>query len=167
MNQPEIEFLRLIDENKGIIVKVTRMYMDDHEGRQDLYQEIVYQLWKSFGTFRQQSKFSTWMYRVALNTAMVFLKKEKKHQQHDPLEERHDYAEEVYNTDKDEQLRLFYQAVHELNAVEKALIFLFLEGQSHREIAAHLGISEVNARVKLNRTKERIQQIIKKYSYEF
>ena len=166
MNPSEIEFLRLIDENKGILVKVSRMYMDDHEGRQDLYQEIVYQLWKSYATFKQQSKFSTWMYRVALNTAMVFLKKEKKHQIYDTLEERHDFAEEAYDTDKDEQLNVFYQAVQELNAIEKALIFLFLEGQSYREIAENLGISEVNARVKLNRTKERIQQIIKKYKYK-
>jgi len=167
VNPSEIEFLRLIDENKGILVKVSRMYMDDHEGRQDLYQEIVYQLWKSYATFKQQSKFSTWMYRVALNTAMVFLKKEKKHQIYHTLEERHDFAEEAYDTDKDEQLNVFYQAVQELNAIEKALIFLFLEGQSYREIAENLGISEVNARVKLNRTKERIQQIIKKYKYEF
>ncbi len=107
------------------------------------------------------------MYRVALNTAMVFLKKEKKHQIYHTLEERHDFAEEAYDTDKDEQLNVFYQAVQELNAIEKALIFLFLEGQSYREIAENLGISEVNARVKLNRTKERIQQIIKKYKYEF
>ncbi|HAE66883.1 MAG TPA: RNA polymerase subunit sigma-70, partial [Sphingobacterium sp.] len=113
MNPSEIEFLRLIDENKGILVKVSRMYMDDHEGRQDLYQEIVYQLWKSYATFKQQSKFSTWMYRVALNTAMVFLKKEKKHQIYDTLEERHDFAEEAYDTDKDEQLNVFYQAVQE------------------------------------------------------
>lgn len=167
MGHSETEFLRLIDENKGIIVKVSRMYMDDHDGRQDLYQEIVYQLWKSFPTFQQQSKFSTWMYRVALNTAMVFLKKEKKYRVFDSLHDKHDFADETYNPEKDEQLKIFYQAVHKLNAVEKALIFLFLEGQSHREIAAHLGISEVNARVKLNRTKERIQQIIKKYHYEF
>ncbi|WP_209578950.1 sigma-70 family RNA polymerase sigma factor [uncultured Sphingobacterium sp.] len=167
MNPSEIEFLRLIDENKGILVKVSRLYMDDHDGRQDLYQEIVYQLWKSYGTFKRQSKFSTWMYRVALNTAMVFLKKEKKHQIYDALDERHDAADEGYDADKDEQLKVFYQAVQELNAIEKALIFLFLEGQSHREIAENLGISEVNARVKLNRTKERIQQIIKKYNYEF
>ena len=78
-----------------------------------------------------------------------------------------DKAEEVSLKNKEEQLDYFYQAVHQLNKVEKALVFLFLEGQSHREIASNLGISEVNARVKLNRTKEKLQQIIKENGYEF
>ncbi len=75
--------------------------------------------------------------------------------------------QEDYNPTKDRQLEIFYNAVQELNALEKAVIFYFMEGMSHKEIGSNLGLSEGNARVKLNRTKEKIQQIIKKSGYEF
>lgn len=167
MEELETKFLEHIDQNKGILVKLSRMYMDRLHDQQDLYQEMVFQLWKSYHSFKHQSKFSTWMYQVALNTAIAYFKKEKKLLPTESLESRHDIGEEPADYRKDEQLALFYKAVLELNPVEKALIFLFLEGHSHREIASHLGISEGNARVKLNRTKEKIQQIIEKYRYEF
>lgn len=143
------------------------MYMEDADDRNDLVQEIVLQLWHSFERFQGNSQFSTWMYRVALNTALTYFKKEKKKADQFTFLDNIDKAEEEDAEDKEIQLSLFYRAVQELNKVEKALIFLFLEGQSHKEIAANLGISEVNARVKLNRTKEKIQTIIKKYGYEF
>ena len=105
-------------------------------------------------------------FRVSINTALTFLNKEKKKTDNASLTENIDVQDE--NSDeKETQLEFFYKAVHELNPVEKALIFLFLEGQSHKEIATNLGITEVNARVKLNRTKEKLQQIIKNYGYEF
>ncbi|QQT26461.1 RNA polymerase sigma factor [Sphingobacterium spiritivorum] len=167
MKERESEFLTLIEKNKGIIYKVARMYMDDPDDRSDLSQEIIFQLWKSFDSFKNASQFSTWMYKVAINTALVYFKKDKRKQDRIPLETYHDIADEQDHEQKEEQLAIFYKAVQELNQVEKALIFLFLEGQSHRDIADNLGISEVNARVKLNRTKEKIQQIIKKYEYEF
>ncbi|MGV0752790.1 RNA polymerase sigma factor [Empedobacter brevis] len=143
------------------------MYMDNSENQNDLIQEIVLQLWKSFERFEGNSQFSTWMYRVSLNTALTYFKKEKKKEEHHTFIENLDQVDEVDSGEKETQLELFYKAVHELNKVEKALIFLFLEGQSHKEIASNLGITEVNARVKLNRTKEKIQNIIKKYGYEF
>ncbi|WP_081623192.1 RNA polymerase sigma factor [Empedobacter brevis] len=143
------------------------MYMDNSENQNDLIQEIVLQLWKSFERFEGNSQFSTWMYRVSLNTALTYFKKEKKKEERHTFIENLDQVDEVDSGEKENQLELFYKAVHELNKVEKALIFLFLEGQSHKEIASNLGITEVNARVKLNRTKEKIQNIIKKYGYEF
>ncbi|MGU9939577.1 RNA polymerase sigma factor [Empedobacter brevis] len=143
------------------------MYMDNSENQNDLIQEIVLQLWKSFERFEGNSQFSTWMYRVSLNTALTYFKKEKKKEERHTFIENLDQVDEVDSGEKETQLELFYKAVHELNKVEKALIFLFLEGQSHKEIASNLGITEVNARVKLNRTKEKIQNIIKKYGYEF
>jgi len=142
------------------------MYVDHQEDREDLYQEIVFQLWKSYQKFEGKSQFSTWLYRVSLNTALTFLKSEKRKPDNAFLHENLDVAEESQD-DKEVQLQLFYKAVHELNPIEKALIFLFLEDQNHKEISENLGISEVNARVKLNRTKEKLQQIIKKYGYEF
>lgn len=141
--------------------------MDHTEDQEDLFQEIVLQLWKSYDQFRGDSQFSTWMYRVAINTAMVFLKKEKRKSATTAYETDMDVAAEEYAHEKDTQLDYFYKAVQELNTVEKALIFLFLEGQSHKEIGKNLGLTEVNARVKLNRTKEKLQKIIQANGYEF
>jgi len=163
----EQDFLLLINQHKGILHKVSRMYMDNEEDRNDLIQEIVLQLWKSYEKFEGKSQFSTWMYRVSLNIALTYFKKEKKNTERHTLLDNFDKIEEDHSNEKEQQLTLFYQAVHELNKVEKALIFLFLEGLSHREIAQNLGISEVNARVKLNRTKEKLQNLIKSYGYEF
>jgi len=141
--------------------------MDEIEDQNDLVQEIVLQLWKSYERFQGNSQFSTWMYRVSLNTALTYFKKERKKTDHYTFLENLDRIDETDSLEKETQLELFYKAIHELNKVEKALIFLFLEGQSHKEIASNLGISEVNARVKLNRTKEKLQTIIKTYGYEF
>lgn len=160
-------FLELINANKGIIYKVTKMYMDTTEDQEDLFQEIVLQLWKAYPSFKGNSKFSTWMYRVALNTAIMFFRKEHKKVDKAPLTEQLDVAEVNDSQDKEERLAYLYKAVQELNSIEKALIFLFLENQSHKEIAQNLGITEINARVKLNRTKEKLQFIIKKNGYEF
>ena len=166
MKNLQQEFLEKIESHKGMIFKISKMYVDGKEDREDLFQEIIYQLWKSYQNFEGKSQFSTWLYRVSLNTALTFLKSEKRKPDNAFLHENLDVAEESQD-DKEVQLQLFYKAVHELNPIEKALIFLFLEGQNHKEISENLGISEVNARVKLNRTKEKLQQIIKKYGYEF
>ena len=167
MKAKQTHFLALIEQHKGILHKVAKMYMDDVEDQNDLMQEIVLQLWKAFERFEGKSQFSTWMYRVSLNTALTYFKKEKKKSDRYTFLENIDQVDEVDASEKETQLELFYKAVQELNKVEKALIFLFLEGQSHKEIGSNLGITEGNARVKLNRTKEKIQIIIKKYGYEF
>ena len=164
MKETENIFLSMINQHKAIIHKIAKMYMNNTDDQQDLFQEIVMQLWKAYPTFKGNSKFSTWMYRVALNTALVYFKKDNRKVDKTPLNENIDINESEL---KEEKLSYLYKAVQELNAVEKALIFLFLENQSHREIAENLGISEVNARVKLNRTKEKLQLIVKKNGYEF
>ncbi|MGL6127392.1 RNA polymerase sigma factor [Chryseobacterium artocarpi] len=144
------------------------MYADSIEDREDLQQEILIQLWKSYQNFKGNSEFSTWMYRVAINTAITYLKKEKQRSKnHTDTPPHFEVQQEDYNPTKDKQLEIFYCAVQELNALEKAVIFYFMEGMSHKEIGSNLGLSEGNARVKLNRTKEKIQQIIKKSGYEF
>ncbi|MNJ92881.1 ECF RNA polymerase sigma factor SigG [compost metagenome] len=167
MLETQQEFLKQINQNKGIIHKVSKMYMDNTLDQEDLFQEIVLQLWKAYSSFKGASKFSTWMYRVALNTAIVFFKKDSRKVDKTTLNEHIDIADKNDSSDKEEKLAYLYKAVQELNQIEKAVIFLFLENQSHREIAQNLGITEVNARVKLNRTKEKLQQIIKKNGYEF
>jgi RNA polymerase sigma-70 factor (ECF subfamily) len=141
--------------------------MNAPEDREDLIQEIILQLWKSYGSFKEESQFSTWMYRVAVNTAILFFKNEKKRPDNQPLNSKIDFKDDTPDESKNKQLEIFYKAVRDLNKIEKAIIFYFMEGKSHKEIAENLGITEVNARVKLNRTKEKIQDIIKKQGYEF
>lgn len=164
----EVTFLKLINQHKGILYKASRIYADSTEDREDLQQEILIQLWKSYQTFKGNSEFSTWMYRVAINTAITYLKKEKQRNSNQTTSDhQYEILQEDYNPKKDKQLDVFYHAVQELNPLEKAVIFYFMEGMSHKEIGNNLGLSEGNARVKLNRTKEKIQQIIKKAGYEF
>ena len=167
MKQKEQEFLTRIEKHKGILYKVSKMYMDNYDDQQDLFQEIVCQLWKSYETFRNESQFSTWMYRVAVNTAIVFLKKEKR------KVDKYEIASENIKDDegdshiKESQLEHFYKAVQKLEKIDKAIIFYQLEGFSHKEIGENLGISEGNARVKLNRAKEKLKEIIKNQGYGF
>lgn len=166
MGLKEKEFLEKIEKHKGMIFKISKMYLENQEDREDLFQEIILQLWKSYQAFEGKSQFSTWLYRVSLNTAITFLKRYKKRTDKNELHENIDIEDEQ-NTDKELQTEFLYKAVQELNPIEKALIFLFLEGQNHKQISENMGITEVNARVKLNRTKEKLQQIIKNYGYEF
>ena len=166
MNEQEKQFLTLLEKHKGILHKVGRMYMDTTEDREDLHQEIIIQLWKSYGSFKGDSAFSSWMYRVAVNTAITYFKKEKRRIDTFSYDIVREPEQENYDPQKDKQLDLFYKAVQYLSPVEKAIILYFMEGLSHREAGLQLGISEVNARVKLNRTKEKLQNIIKKFGYE-
>lgn len=167
MKNKEKEFLGLLQKHKGILHKISRVYMDKPEDREDLIQEIILQLWKSFGSFNELSQFSTWMYRVAINTAILFYKKESKRIDNEKITEGFDIKEVETDNTKNSQLEHFYKAVQDLNPIEKALIFYFMEGQTHKEISQNLGISEVNTRVKLSRTKEKLQEIIKRQGYEF
>ncbi len=167
MQLTEQEFLTAINKHKGILYKVSRMYFDTPEDQQDLFQEIILQLWKSLGTFKGDSEFSSWMYRVALNTAIVFFKKEKRKPDKYNSTKNEPIAYENYCNEKDQQLACFYKAVKELNKIEKALILQFIDGLSGKEIADNLGLSEGNVRVKINRTKTKLKKIIKNQGYEF
>ena len=161
MSSLEKEFLEKIEKHKGVIFKISKMYMDNFDDQKDLFQEITFQVWKAYPTFEGRSAFSTWLYRIALNTAIIFLKSEKKRSfiQNDEVENfkitQHDYNEE-----EELKLKKMYDAINQLNAIDKALIFYYLEDFSGREIASQLGITEVNARVKLNRAKEKLKELI-------
>jgi RNA polymerase sigma factor (sigma-70 family) len=155
------------NENKGILFKICKIYEDDADDRNDLLQEMTLQLWLAFDSFRGESKFSSWMYRVALNTAIVFFKKQKRRPDSEQLPANFEQTDDDLNSGKEEQLALFYKAVQQLDKVEKALIYLYMENQTHEEIAENLGISAVNARVRLNRIKNKLKEIIKNISYEY
>jgi len=156
-------FTELVEKNQGIIHKVCRVYTDDKDSHDDLFQEIVLQLWRSYDSFKGDSKFTTWMYRVSLNTAITLIRKKKKSKEID-------YAESnfinIKSDDKDESLEeritLLYASIHFLNDIERALVLLYLEDLPYKDIAETLGISEVNARVKMNRVKIKLKEIMTK-----
>lgn len=157
----EKEFLQIITENQGIIHKVCSIYCDMEEDRRDLFQEILVQLWKSYPSFRYESKFSTWMYRVALNTAITSFKKDKRQPDKSGISyENLQLAEELYDTRTEEQIRVLNQAVSQLTGIEKSIILLFLEDKKYEEIAEITGITQNYVRVKMNRIKKKLKLLM-------
>ena len=157
----EQKFAKELELHQSIIHKVCRSYTNNEAAHKDLFQEITIQLWKAYPKFRGESKFSTWMYRVAFNTAISLYRKSKRSvettQIYDNLKELEYHG---YDNEKDKQLDLLYKAIYSLNDIEKALALMYLEDKNYREIAKTLGISEVNARVKMNRTKTKLKNIL-------
>jgi len=157
--QIEEKFLEQIKRHQNIIHKICFIYSKNRPDREDLYQEIILQLWKSYPTFGQRSAFSTWMYRVALNTAISATKKFWFLSE----TELPDVGYEDENmSDMSEDIRILYNGISKLAKVEKAIILLWLESKSYEEIAETTGISVKNVSVKLVRIKSRLSEIIKK-----
>jgi len=157
----EHKFISEFQENQNIIHKVCRIYTSNQEAHNDLFQEITIQLWKAYPKFRGDSKLSTWMYRIGLNTAITLYRKSKrtiKTQDFDSVLYRIQSTD--YDDTEEEQLKIMYKAIHQLSDIDKALIFLYLEDKNYREISKTIGISEVNARVKMNRIKTRLRTIL-------
>jgi len=157
----ENKFVKDILANQGIIHKICRAYTTNDDAHKDLFQEISIQLYKAYPKFRGDSKFSTWMYRVALNTAISLYRKNKRSIQ---TSELFDNLKELefkdYDDTKDKQVEMLYKAIHNLNDIEKALCLMYLDDKPYTEIAETLGITEVNARVKMNRTKTKLKKIL-------
>lgn len=150
-----------LEENQNIVHKICRLYTHDNDAHNDLFQEITIQLWKAYPKFRGDAKFSTWMYRVALNTAITLFRKSKRKIETQDFEGvSFKITEEEYDPLVEEQMKLMYSAVKTLNDIDKALVFLYLENKNYAEIAETLGISEVNSRVKMNRIKEKLRSIL-------
>jgi len=157
----EHQFVTNLERDQNIVHKICRIYTNDQASHNDLFQEITIQLWKAYPKFRGDAKFSTWMYRVALNTAITLYRKKKRGiqtQDYDSLQFR--IKVEEYDDKTEQQLSLMYNAVKELNDIDKALIFLYLEDKNYKEISETMGISEVNARVKMNRVKTKLKNIL-------
>lgn len=150
------EFVETIKVNEGIIYKIVRLYAFTADDNQDLYQEIVYQLWKSFGTFKHCSKISTWIYKVALNTAIGHLAREKKRGVRVPLEDIFFHSTDEIDRDRKEQLTALYRAIQQLNPVDKAIMLLYLEENTYEEIAAITGFTHSNIGTRLSRMKNKI-----------
>lgn len=157
----EKEFLQIIKRNQGIIHKVCNIYCDDQDDRNDLFQEIVAQLWKSFPSFREESKFSTWMYRVALNTAITSFKKTKRRPDQNRLTfENFQIKDENYDAETEDEIKNLHKAVSQLTGVEKSIVLLFLENKKYEEIAEITGITQNYVRVKMNRIKKKLKKFM-------
>jgi RNA polymerase sigma-70 factor, ECF subfamily len=139
----EKSFVLQLKTNQNIIHKICRLYTNDEDAHKDLFQEITIQLWKAFPKFRGDSKFSTWAYRVALNTAITLYRKSTRLVKTVDYESQQYFiSNQDYNYEEEEQLKLMYQAVYQLNDIEKALIYMYLEDKDYAEISETLGISE-------------------------
>ncbi|OGS70624.1 MAG: RNA polymerase subunit sigma-70 [Flavobacteria bacterium RIFCSPLOWO2_12_FULL_35_11] len=157
----EHKFIVEFEQNQNIIHKVCRIYTSNQDAHNDLFQEIAIQLWKAYPKFRGESKLSTWMYRIGLNTAITLYRKSKRSivtQDFDSV--LYKIESTSYDDTEEEQLKLMYKAIHQLTDIDKALIFLYLEDVNYKEIAETMGISEVNARVRMNRIKTRLKTIL-------
>lgn len=149
------EFSQLILENQAIIHKISTFYTDCIEDKEDLFQEICLQLWRSYFSFNEQSKFSTWMYKVAINTAISHLRKCKKALKFENI--RKDISEEN-DTEDIQHSKNLYKAITNLDKLERAIIILWLDGKKYEEISDILGLSKSNVSVKLVRIKEKLSR---------
>ena len=157
-NPNKKEFSELIQKNQRIIHKITMIYANGTADREDLFQEICLQLWKSFPGFREDAQFSTWMYRVALNTAISNVRKVKNSLSFESLRETDIIPDESSN--ETEQLKLLYSSISKLNRIDRAIILLWLEEKNYEEIASIMGTSKTNVSVKLVRIKRKLEEMI-------
>lgn len=153
-------FLSVIQANKGIVYKVANAYCRDAEDRKDLVQEIIIQLWKSFDNYNDQYKYTTWIYRIALNVAISFYRKESRRKQivHPLPGGLLDFADPVMSTEIEADVGFLQQFIAELKELDKALLLLYLEEKSHKEIADITGISVTNVATKIGRIKNILKQ---------
>ena len=155
-------FIEAIKDNEGFIYKIAAVYTNNTDDKNDLVQEIIYQLWKSFDSFNQQSSLSTWMYRVALNVAIFQLKVSKKTVPTIPIDEKVTNYRDTDTNGNEERWKIFREQIDSLNLLDKGIVLLYLDNKSYEEIAAIVGISKTNVATKLSRIKEKLKTQIHK-----
>lgn len=157
----EKNFINLINEHQGLIHKVCIMYENDQDARNDLFQEIVLQLWKSFPSFRGEAKITTWMYRIALNTAISGFRKQTRKVKTEDLQELHFNIRDYGNDDQEENFQKLQWAIRQLSEIERAMIMMALEEVPYEEIAETIGITQNNVRVRMNRIREKLRNLMR------
>ncbi len=155
--EPERDFIQMIKAHEGLIFKVTKLFSNHPEDQKDLYQEIVYQLWKSMESYNGKAKRSTWIYRVALNTAIALQKQQNKRKPHVPFEA--DLLKIIEEKDQaiEEQIQQLYQIIQTLPLMDRGIILLVLEGLNYQSIAEIIGISTSNVGTRLQRIKTKLK----------
>ena len=154
------KFISVIKDNQNLIFKICYSYCSDSENRKDLQQEILIQLWNAFTKFDGRVKISTWIYRIALNTAISFYRKDCKHKDKKVTIDASIISLSNFEpvTEQDENIVMLYQFIERLNHMDKALILLYLDDNKHKEIADILGISETNVATKISRIKKSLKE---------
>lgn len=160
LKKHHIDFLKKVNKSQGVLYRISTIYSLDQEDRKDLWQEILFQLWRSYPTFNKKSSFSTWMYRVALNTALMHQRKRKR--RWFGVSSEYEDLQKVGNhsVHHDDEVRILYKCIHDLPHIERAIMLLKLEQKSYREIAAITGFSENNVSVRIVRIKEKLKQML-------
>ena len=159
----EEEFLKIFEANVGIVIKIAKAYTNTTYDREDMINDIVLELWRSFDTFKGQSAVSTWIYRVALNVSMNYQRKKKKRDSLFTFWSNSKQFEGLcWLTEQDDtpETELLYRSIDMLDAINKAIILLYLDGKTHEEIAHITGISKTNVGTRIGRIKEQIKKII-------
>jgi RNA polymerase sigma-70 factor (ECF subfamily) len=159
-------FVDLVYEHRGILHRICAIYASIPEDREDLYQDILMQSWKSFGSFNGQSRFSTWLYRVALNTALHRRRRESGH--HKAASGLVGDAELAIDThsDRDSDVELLYQCIQELPSLNRAIVLLYLERHTYDEIAEITGLTRANISVRLVRIKAKLRELLVAKGYQ-
>jgi RNA polymerase sigma-70 factor (ECF subfamily) len=159
-NRQTDQFLDILEKNIGIIIKIARAYSNTLHDKEDLINDITLELWKSFGRFKGDSKISTWIYRIALNTSMNYKRKKEKDRLFflDDLKQIENLSWLIEQPDSSHS-EILYQCIDELNQLNKAIILLYLDGNSHDEISDITGISKTNVGTRIGRIKEQIKNI--------
>jgi RNA polymerase sigma factor (sigma-70 family) len=157
------QFTQILDDHKGVIYKIVNAYCQQEADREDLAQEVCFQLWKSFDNYDPAYKYSTWIYRIALNVAISFQRKNRTraHLRH-VIDESLFQISSVNEQPQSEALQALHLFLGALNPFDRALMLLYLDEKPHREIAEILGISETNVSTKVNRIKTNLKQFFKK-----
>ncbi len=152
-------YLDILEKHKGIVFKVARSYCSNEFDREDLVQEILAQIWRSLETYNDAFKVTTWMYRVALNVAISFYRKDKSAAyKHAEMEDRLLTYDMVQESENEQSLSALYAFINELNDIDKAVLLMYLEGESQAEIAANLNVTISNVSTKISRIKQKLKQ---------
>jgi RNA polymerase sigma-70 factor (ECF subfamily) len=155
------EFLEILSNYQGIIYKVSLVYFKSKTDREDNFQEIVYQLWKSYPKLQNKNSIGSWIYAVSINTSISRIKKEKRIEYQENVPELPDKSDIIDEITKNESLQLLVNAIYNLDEIDKSIMLLYLEEKSYDDIAEIIGISKSNVGVRINRAKKILKQTLK------
>lgn len=159
------DFISVLEKHKGILYKIANVYSKNAEDRNDLVQEMIFQMWKSFDRYDNQYKYSTWIYRIALNVGISFYHKRSKNREAYHLDQSLiNISDDKVDFEKEERLSMLNQFIKELKELDRAIILLYLEEKNHKEIAEIIGISESNVGTKIGRIKHILKQKFESYN---